>query len=157
MPVSGEKNLPYIKPEISEIRRFYNAAYAGDIVGVAAFLNKYGNAAVDELTPAGFTALMGAAFTGQRETVALLLERGADVTLRNSSMTAALYARLQDHDGVAFMIEQWPKVNAQRLAAAKEKTQAEAGRLLTDARIERLKKLAPPKFMLTKRNKTGPA
>ena len=60
--------------------RLREAAGAGDADAVAALLR--GGAAVDAVNEDGDTALMWAAYNGQAECARLLLEAGADATLR---------------------------------------------------------------------------
>jgi uncharacterized protein len=67
-------------------------------------------AVTDARAPNGNTALMLAARFGHEDSVALLLERGADRTLRNDrNHTAAEYARLDGREVVARRLESNPR------------------------------------------------
>lgn len=76
------------------------AAASGDDE-IAAILLEH-KARIDALAPANFTPLMIAAREGQESTVRLLLEAGADATLKNTeSLTAAQIAQRADKPRIA--------------------------------------------------------
>lgn len=84
-----KKNPP--SPSQQEVDAFAAAAGKGDAAAVAAFLDKYADAA-DLKNSAGRTALTFAAYMGSQETVALLLARGARVNEKDGSgWTPAMY------------------------------------------------------------------
>lgn len=80
-----------LKPSLSEVAAFVNDANDGKTEAVREFLDKYGTEIDRE--DQGMTALRAAAWEGHEDTVALLLERGADVDRGNESgFTALMYS-----------------------------------------------------------------
>lgn len=77
------------------------AAAAGSVEITRILLDKY--AYIDAETPSGMTPLMIAAREGQEEVVALLLEQGADATLKDGGfhLTAAEFALKADKPWIA--------------------------------------------------------
>ena len=63
------------------------------------------SAAVDAISKSGFTALIRAAYRGNPECVRLLLEAGADASLRGKdSRTALEHAEARGHAAVAALL-----------------------------------------------------
>jgi ankyrin repeat protein len=77
------------------------AAAAGSVEITTVLLDKY--AYIDAETPSGMTPLMIAAREGQEDVVALLLEHGADATLKDGGfhLTAAEFALKADKPWIA--------------------------------------------------------
>jgi ankyrin repeat protein len=81
------------QPTHNEKNAFFEAARAGDLAGLNAFLDRYGDAAVDTRTGHDSTALVEAAMYGQRDALELLLDRGADIHAYDwANRTSALMA-----------------------------------------------------------------
>lgn len=71
-------------PSLNQVEDFIDAASVGDIAAMTAFLDQHA-AAVDELNADGQTALGIAVFKGQKSAVALLLDKGAQLEMRDSA------------------------------------------------------------------------
>ena len=77
-------------PTQDEINEFCNAAKNGGMSTVVTFLDKYGPAIINEKDHLKDTALTWAAWTGQTQMVALLLERGANIDVKGMRGKTAL-------------------------------------------------------------------
>ena len=67
------------RPPQEIINAFCNFAKSGDVKRVAEYLDQYGAAIINERDNMQDTALTWAAWMGQKDVVALLLDRGADI------------------------------------------------------------------------------
>jgi uncharacterized protein len=88
-------------------KQLVHAAYGGDVARVAALLEGPDPPLIDAKDDTlGCTALVGAAISGQREVVALLLRKGADVETRGFGKTALMHATADGHgDMVALLLD----------------------------------------------------
>ena len=76
--------------ETSELEIFFEAAWKGDNPVILEFLDKYGAAILNEKNWSDEPALMRALFGGHADTMALLLEKGADPELGDRNGWTAL-------------------------------------------------------------------
>jgi ankyrin repeat protein len=79
---------------LKEIEQFMNAAWDGDVKGLGTFLDKYPDAVeITKGEPVGWTALMWAARGGSKDSIDLLLDRGAKIeALDAEGMTPLMLA-----------------------------------------------------------------
>ena len=90
-----------------ETAGFLVAATAGDNEAISAFLNKYGTGVVDNRGSGGLTALMFAAWAGKKETVELLLAKGADINNRDDQgRTVLMLSALGGHKDTTVLLMQ---------------------------------------------------
>ncbi|MEZ0224855.1 MAG: ankyrin repeat domain-containing protein [Alphaproteobacteria bacterium] len=81
-------------PPLPEIQQFMNSAWDGDVEALDAFLDKYPDAIeITKGEPIGWTALMWAARSGNKDSIELLLGRGAKIEARDGDgMTPLMLA-----------------------------------------------------------------
>jgi hypothetical protein len=77
-------------PSREEVQEFCNAARDGDITKVTQLLDQYGPTIVNERDGIDARAITWAAFSGNKEIVQLLLDRGADINAHGTSGKPAL-------------------------------------------------------------------
>jgi len=133
-----------LKPTHEEMEGFFNAARYEDKMVVAEFLDKYGVGFINEQDSYGNTALILSAVYRRKDTVALLLEKGAALDIKNrSGNTAPMLAGMQE---IIDLFRQYSEMQGQRqMEQQKQKEQAELARAaVTEARIQRLKQLRRP-------------
>lgn len=101
-------------------------------------LLKYG-AAINEVNGSDTGVLLLAAQRGNRALALFLLEKGADIDARNKAGWTALgMAKSCRHHDVVELLEKWPDMQRQRLAAA----QAEEERQMLEKEIRRAEAIA---------------
>ena len=132
-------------PSSSELNFFLDAAIAGNNPAILKFLEKYGDEAVNDRYN-GSSAIIWAAWAGHKETVELLLEKGANPNDRDSDgWTVQLRAETRGHPDVAKLVADWPKIKEQR-RIEREKIAAEKAAMEQSAvHLEKLKKSRPAK------------
>lgn len=166
-------NAPALVPSQQEVDDFVNAAHGANNAAITEFLDKYGAGFIDAPKGGGWHALTEAVWRGYRETVVLLLERGADINIKdtNGGKTPLMVAMLFGHKDIAILLlEKGADMDAQdnNGRTALEFAQGNAGeaaallqqmletkrrQLLADAvksRIDKLKQLRPVKPALKK-------
>ena len=126
------------EPSQKEVEAFCLVARRGNNAEVTAYLDKYGATAVDRRTVHERTALILAVWDGRRDTVTLLLERGADIHARDKDgMTPLIWAAQQGQkETVALLLEKGAnpyerdKSSRTALKAAQERRHAETAALI---------------------------
>ncbi|MCE9507217.1 MAG: ankyrin repeat domain-containing protein [Alphaproteobacteria bacterium] len=94
-------------PSAGMVGDFVDAAGRGDVNAVTEFLDQY-ITAINQVDEDNYTALTMAAFNGQTAVVVLLLERGAQIDMRDSSgKTPLLCAAGMGHTGIVELL--WKK------------------------------------------------
>ncbi|MDE1154028.1 MAG: ankyrin repeat domain-containing protein [Micavibrio sp.] len=129
-------------PNDAQIRAFISAAWEGDTVHIRQFLSIFGPDYLDVTRgePINWTALFWSAKSGQRDTVAALLDAGADVNRRDASGSTALIwaAGMGNDDVVALLLERGADMSVidregrTALGFALEGKKAATAKLLTD-------------------------
>lgn len=96
----------------AEINSFFSAINCGNAEAVRQFLDKYPSA-IEETDNYGATALVQAAIAGVKETVSLLLERGASVDAEcRNGVTALMWCAEAGHNEIiALLLEKGADVN----------------------------------------------
>lgn len=77
-------------PSRQEVEEFCHAARDGDIAKVTQLLDQYGATIINERDTIDARAITWAAFSGNKEIVQLLLDRGADINAHGTSGKPAL-------------------------------------------------------------------
>lgn len=109
----GKKPEPILPPTPEAIAAFAEAAFKGDTLHVTQALEQ--GMPVDQLDKDKNSALMLASFNGNTETMQVLLDAGADVTLRegNTSRTALMFAASGPFPvAVRLLLENGSEINA---------------------------------------------
>jgi hypothetical protein len=147
-------------PSPEEVNFFCGAVAGGDREAIEGFLKKY-DSAVNVKDGYGSTALMHAAWTGQKDILLFLLDRGADVHAKDKNgLTAIMYA--VEMEIVTLLHERGarpPRLAdyARALKCLPEMEKRFVGEItasVTDARLNKLKQMKPQKTIL-KRNPPG--
>ena len=93
-------------------KSFHNAARAGDVTAIVAFLDAGINVNAQDKSDEGRTALISAAARGDLEVVNVLVMHGADVNVRdNKGFTALFHAIEARYDEVANLLLNHPKLD----------------------------------------------
>ena len=89
------------------MRECINVAFWGNNAYVKKFINKYGAAHINKKNESGATVLMFTAMQGDKDALAFLLEKGADIEAKDRwNMTALMHAASHGHkDNVMLLLK----------------------------------------------------
>lgn len=134
-------------PSNKVMAHLMSAAADGRDDDVKSWIESYGAALINHKDFYGWTALMAAAREGRTSTIAILLDFGADPSLKDDhGKTAADYARKMNYHAIAENLDKAQSEIIQKRARAQETEEREA----VKKQVNNLQKNAP-EFKLKKR------
>jgi ankyrin repeat protein len=112
---------------------------------------------VDALDAEGETALMHAINNGDLEVATLLLDKGANVDIKNAAGDTALtMAKEYERQEIQELLEKRIEAQRSRLAEEKRRKEEAEAKVISEARMTRLKSQGPVKPILKKNEPPKP-